>query len=75
MPNYHQLSFTKLELTGLWVRATGGSTSNDTALDLAAESAIDKLYRADRGLPAPRPPQRQARGKSIGTLWRKRAAE
>lgn len=51
MPTYHQLTFTGLELKGLWVRATGGDTSADTLLDQAADHAVDKLYRTERGMP------------------------
>ena len=51
MPKWHQVSFPGLELKALWVRATGGDTSNDTLLDQAGDIAVDKLYRAEKGLP------------------------
>ena len=51
MPTYHQLTFTTLELKGLWVRATGGDTSGDPLLDQSAESALDKVYRTEKGMP------------------------
>jgi hypothetical protein len=47
----HQLSLTGLELKGLWIRATGGTTASDELLDQAAENAIDKLYREEKGMP------------------------
>jgi hypothetical protein len=51
MPHYHQLSFTGLELKALWVLATGGTTTGDALLDQAGAAAVDKLYRAERGMP------------------------
>lgn len=71
--NWIQLSLTRLELKGLWIRATGGSTEGDVGLDLAAEKAIEKLYRAESGMLPPRPPQEQKPGKGMGLLWKPRA--
>lgn len=51
MAKHHQLSFTGLELKGLWIRATGGTIDGDPLLDQAAENAIDKLYREEKGMP------------------------
>jgi hypothetical protein len=51
MPNYKTVAFTLLELKGLWIRATGGTTSSDVLLDQAAEAAIDKVYRTEKGMP------------------------
>ena len=42
------LTFTMLELKGLWIRATGGNTSRDKELDQAAETAVDKVWRAEK---------------------------
>jgi hypothetical protein len=58
----YQLSFTPLELKGLWVLATGGSTAGDDCLEQAAQNAIDKLYRAEKGMPR-RAPHDQGGGR------------
>lgn len=58
MPQWHQLSFTSLQLKGLWIRATGGTTEHDEILDRATDEAVDKLYRAEKGMgkkPGPPP--------------------
>lgn len=66
MAKQHQLSFTGLELKGLWIKATGGDTSADPLLDKAADNAIDKVYREEHGMPRkahPEPPGGRKAGK------------
>lgn len=50
MPHWNQVSFSDLELKGLWIRATGGDTSADALMDEAAERAVQKIYRAEKGM-------------------------
>lgn len=59
MAQWHTIAFTSLELRGLWVKATGGSTDGDPLLEEAAEHAIEKVHRAETGMN----PQRVAREK------------
>lgn len=59
MAKWHTIAFTSLELRGLWVKATGGSTAGDPLLEEAAERAIEKVHRAESGMN----PQRMARVK------------
>lgn len=73
MATYKQVSFTTLELKGLMLRAEIGCRTpcpeidQDQVLAAAAESALDKLHRANLGMgpkgrpgrsvPKPRPEQ------------------
>lgn len=58
MPTWKTIAFTTLELKGLWLKATGATITDET-LDQAGENAIDKVYRAEKGMPRkanPEPP-------------------
>jgi hypothetical protein len=57
MPAYRQVSLTALECKALWLIADIGYSmpcpdlERDPALESAAERALDKVYRAERGMP------------------------
>lgn len=75
MPHMHQLSFTGLELRGLWVKLTGGSTDGDELLDAATERALEKIYRAENGMKRPAPPKPEGskrRGPELDVQRRRR---
>ncbi len=65
MPKWHTIAFTGLELRGLWVRCTGGDTASDPTLDMAAEIALDKIWRTENGMPR-RPTPEPVGGKKAG---------
>lgn len=56
MPHMHQLAFTGLELKALWLIADIGyhlpnpDLEKDPDLESAAERALDKVYRAEKGM-------------------------
>lgn len=56
MPHYTQISFTTLELKALWLIADIGYHTPDSSLDAdedlvaAAERALDKVWRAEKGM-------------------------
>ncbi len=57
MAHYTQISFTTLELKALWIIADIGyhtpdsPLDNDADLEAAAERALDKVWRAEKGMP------------------------
>ena len=57
MPSYKTVAFTLLELKALWIIADIGYSmpcpelERDELLESAAESALDKVYRAEKGMP------------------------
>jgi hypothetical protein len=74
MPHMHQLCFTGLELKGLWVRLTGGSMADDPVLQQATENALDKIYRAEKGMKRAAPPKPESakrRGPELDTRRRR----
>lgn len=80
MPSYRQITFTALETKALWLIADMGyampnpDLERDSELEAAAERALDKVYRADRGMGRRvEPEQRQAGRTGPGLDLRRRA--
>lgn len=50
MPAQLPVFLTQLELKALWVRSSGGSTLPDPTFDQAGETALQKVYQAEKRL-------------------------
>ena len=80
MATRKQISFTTLECKALWLIADAGyhdrlfpELDADPALDAAAASALDKVWRADKGMGRkPTPPRGPKRTRPAGLTLTKR---